>query len=101
MVDRTTLPSLKAGESTEIGQRFVVRGYRFDLLPDELVLSYLENFALEQQTSYAILFLVEKTDTQLVFECQFGHTFQGGIVFRYLASPFDIPRSLVEYKTID
>ena len=101
MVDRTTLPYFEVGDSIEAGQRFEVKGYRFDLLPDELILSYSPVSAVETQAGYRILSLVEKTDELLVFESANSHTFNTSQFYSYIATPFDIPRSIVEYGTIN
>ena len=72
MIDPTTLPVVKVGETLVEGQRFTIKGKRFDRWPEELVFEY--------------------TVTQ---------TFQVGHVFNIFATPFDVPRAILEYDIID
>ena len=100
MIDRTTLPVINTGESTAVGQRFTIQGANFNELPNELVISYLQSSVLSTQSGYAILVLVEKSNTEMVFEVTASHTFTRQEVFRYIATPFAAPRALVEYRLI-
>ena len=45
--------------------------------------------------------MTSKTDTQMIFTTDGTHSFQSDVEFKYLATPNEAPRTLIEYDTID
>lgn len=102
MIDPTTLPVVGVGETLVEGQRFTVKGKRFDRWPEELVLSYQEATALNTpMPDFHLMKLVSRTDEELVFEYTAKQTFQVGHVFNIFATPFEVPRAALPYDFID
>ena len=102
MIDPTTLPVVEVGETLVEGQRFTIKGKRFDRWPEELVLCYQENTAQNQPIpDFHLMKLVSRTDKELVFEYTATQTFQVSHVFNIFATPFGVPRAILEYNLID
>ena len=98
MVLITTLPFIEAGETINEGQQFIVEGKGFNAWPNEIVLSRGENYALNNELpSAALMRLVSKTNTQLVFEQTTTYTYVSAHLWNTFASPFDLPRTLLSY----
>lgn len=99
MVDLTTLPRVETGNTVPLGQRFIVKGDNFDKWPNELVLGYKgEDVLSERFPSYAILKLISKSNTELTFESVREHEFSTAHVFNVFGSPFDTPRTILDYN---
>ena len=102
MIDPTTLPIVEEGETLVEGQRFTIKGKRFDRWPEELVLSFVRQSALETpMPDYHLMKLVSRTDEELVFECTATQKFSSSRVFNIFVTPFGVPRKILEYNSID
>lgn len=75
-----------------------MRGFGFDELPNELVMGYNRSAVLNTETSYSNVYLVEKNSSEMVFEVRTAHTFVNTEVLNLLATPFSVPRSIIEYR---
>ena len=60
-------------------------------------IGYVQN---EEIGESHLLVLVEKTDTELVFEVQYRKQWPHVHVWKYFASPITPPRELLEYSTL-
>ena len=100
-IDAVTLPSFSAGATLEEGQHFLIKGENFGLWPDEIVLGYDENEVVNADVPSRLFRLVSKTSTELDFVVQETHTYATAArVWSYFGSPFDSPRTLLEYETM-
>ena len=66
------------------------------MLPDELILTFRSTYAQETRLAY-FWKLVEKTDTTLSFRVQITDSFGGVERWNLLYSPFDPPRTRIDY----
>lgn len=83
------------------GQEFVVLGRGFEQLPEQVVLSTRESYAISSNTSYQRIVMVSKTSTEMIFRTEGNHAFNSDALFQYLATPNETPRTLIEYVLID
>lgn len=99
-MDATTLPKFQAGTQTRQGDRFIVKGRNFDLWPSEIVLTWNDEFVVEGVLPSPTIFrLVERTDTELIFEVTEPYFYNNPHEWVYFATPFSVPRSLLSYST--
>lgn len=100
MIDPTTLPLLPAGAPTTVGQQFTIRGTKFDLWPDDIVLGFEENYVRNTELpSDRLMKLVSKTDSELIFEVVERGSFQSEHLWSYFGAGLDTPRELLKYHT--
>lgn len=100
MIDRATLPLTQANEEIPAGRRFEVLGQNFNLWPDEIVLGYYNVVVTSQPLTGALLKLVEKTNTRLVFEAVESRVISSVHQWNVFGSPFEPERSLLSYEVI-
>lgn len=99
MVDRTTLPNIREGETLTEGQRFTIIGSGFNSWPNEIVLSYNDITALDVEFGGQYLMrLVGKTNNSLVFEVVMTYTYGAEHIWNVFATPNDKPRRLLIYE---
>lgn len=100
VVDAATLPKTREEETLVVGQRFVVNGLNFNRWPSEIVLGYNENFIKTQEyPGEDMMVLVERTDTQLVFEVVKQYKFTIPHDWIYFATPLGPERTILQYET--
>lgn len=100
MIDRTTLPRIPANEQFGVGQQFVVRGFNFEMLPDDLVLGMDRDIVLQAQTSKGLMRLVSKTASELIFTPEYTDSFSYVTNWNILGSPYLPPRQVLSYRLI-
>lgn len=100
VVNPATLPIIRANETVEAGTQFIIRGRNFNAWPNEIVLTYSEDHIYESTLpQQSLMRLVSKTNSRLVFEQTVTFTYTFEHIWSIFGSPFNLPRTLLEYVT--
>ena len=102
MIDHTTLPVIPSQGTITAGQQFTVIGTNFDAWPSELVLGYSSDTIMSEElaNSYRLMKLVSKSNTELVFEAQATFGYGTEHLWKYIGTPFAMPRVLLDYTSV-
>lgn len=73
-----------------------MRGVNFNLLPDELILTFSENYRHSSELLY-FWRLVDRSDTSLSFCVQITDSISRDELWNLLYSPFNPPRTKIDY----
>lgn len=90
---------MEDGATLEAGTQFVIEGLNLNRLPEETILSYTRSY-LQQALSWRHLKMVAHTSTTATFEVIATHTFTATLTARILSTPFEPPRTEIDYETI-
>lgn len=71
----------------------------FDLLPNDLILTF-DTIYSQWNAYYVFWVLVDKSDTTLSFRVQVTHTFDVKTEWKFILSPVNPPRELIDYVLI-
>lgn len=89
------------GDDWHAGMRFTITGRGFNNWPNDIVLSYNQDYVENDDVpNLHLIRLVSKADTRLVFEVEVDHVWTIARVWRYFASPSERPREVLPYSII-
>ena len=96
-IDAATLPNFEAGATLTEGQLFTIRGSRFDLWPNEIVLGYAQGYVESSDGSIYTMVLTEKNENSLVFRVRGTNTYTVPHTWNVFGTPSAPPRSILSY----
>lgn len=78
-----------------------MKGRDFDIWPNEIVLASNQTpIQNVESPSFYLMKLVNKTNDELVFEVQVGNTFEENRYWHFFGTPYNMPRTLLEYDVL-
>lgn len=99
MIDPTTLPVSMGETVVPAGTTYEVKGRNFNMWPANVVLSFTEQYAInENLPSVFLLREVSRTNTSMVFRVDVSSDFSSDRYWRYFASPDVVPRAILQYE---
>lgn len=81
------------------GSTFIIRGFNFDLLPNEVVIGWSASNAITYEVT-SILFMISKSSYEATFEFREDYYPSSVHLYEFFASGFVVPRSLLQVDFI-